>query len=319
VESAQKNLGLTDSISYNSTDNEFPSSKAVYDFIEEAISPGEFVVTATSRVYVSNNKFAFEKTYENSDITVLRNIVFGGNKRFVAVGEKGVIIYSNDAINWNKAEIPSGLASDYMTSIAWGQNKFSAMTNMGEIITSDDGINWSSMINVGITPTYNLIYANNKWVVVGDSQIAVSQDLTNWTVAFSGGTGFRAVTYGAGKFIVGGKSQILYSYDGLNWTLAFSAFSSMLHGLTYSKTMKMYVGVGFQSDEGFYSSDGINWTVTQLPALTNWNNVTYGANKFVAVGGNNIIYSYDGINWTKIDNLDSIYYQGIVYIKNGEL
>jgi uncharacterized protein (TIGR02145 family) len=38
VQSARINLGLTNSINYNSTDNQFPSSKAVYDFIEKAIS-----------------------------------------------------------------------------------------------------------------------------------------------------------------------------------------------------------------------------------------------------------------------------------------
>ena len=73
-----------------------------------------------------------------------------------------------------------------------------------------------------------------------------------------------------------------------------------------------------------YSTDGINWTSVPLsPALDcDWNGITYGNGKFVAVGQPNtvsapnthIMYSNDGINWTAVPNLgQNPQFQDVVY------
>lgn len=43
-----------------------------------------------------------------------------------------------------------------------------------------------------------------------------------------------------------------------------------------------------------------DWQVAELPSFANWDGITYGGGKFVAVagGGTNAAYSEDGINWT---------------------
>ena len=44
-----------------------------------------------------------------------------------------------------------------------------------------------------------------------------------------------------------------------------------------------YVAVAWDSDKGAYSTDGITWTEMGLPASQQWQSVTYGNGKFVAV------------------------------------
>jgi len=50
-----------------------------------------------------------------------------------------------------------------------------------------------------------------------------------------------------------------------------------------------------------YSSDGINWTAVKNIS-TNFNDIAYGNDKFVAVGGGKMAYSSDGVNWTDVKN-----------------
>ncbi|MDR3152048.1 MAG: hypothetical protein LBT85_01095 [Bifidobacteriaceae bacterium] len=321
MESAQKSLGAVETINGNVSDDKFLSSKAVYDYIDEVISPGEFVVSGSKTMHISNNDLNFKKTWGDTNSPLIRNITFG-NKKFVAVGQNGSIIHSNDGINWLNSNTPSEMSSVYITGIAWGQNKFLACTETGKVLTSNDGINFTTATNSVPVYAYNIIYANNKWVLISASQVAISDDGENWTITFSSGNNLRGITYAAGKFIVGGKSQILYSYDAISWSKAStsSPITGIVHGLTYSNILKAYVGIGYDSDQSFLSSDGVNWTVGQLPKSGYWNNVIYKTGKFVAVGST-IAYSYDGTNWTEVTNIDSPsnLYSSIVYVKDSDL
>ncbi|MDR3116784.1 MAG: hypothetical protein LBT91_02990 [Bifidobacteriaceae bacterium] len=324
VEDAQTNLGKVNQIINNTNDTTFPSAKAVYDLADDYVSPGKFVVTNVGKIYISNNNLVFKKILD-SDVSILRGLAFG-NKKFVATGTLGRILYSYDGINWQDSNVASEVSSTYITNIAYGQNKFIALAETGQkILISDDGINFTTVVSTGINYAYNIIYANNKWVLVGAGHIAVSDDGLNWTTTFSAGNTLRGITFGQGKFIVGGQKQLLYSYDGITWHNAStsSAISNIVHGLAYSNALKIYVGAVYQSNQSLFSSDGINWQTGQLPDSVTWNNVTYGAGKFVATGGKgHIIYSYDGINWAEATpNIDdsSTSFGAIVYVKDREL
>ena len=45
-----------------------------------------------------------------------------------------------------------------------------------------------------------------------------------------------------------------------------------------------FVAVASSSNKAAYSTDGITWTAATLPSLNYWNSVTYGNGKFVAIG-----------------------------------
>ncbi len=44
-----------------------------------------------------------------------------------------------------------------------------------------------------------------------------------------------------------------------------------------------FVAVAYSSDKAAYSEDGINWTVSTMPSSESWKSVTYGNGKFIAV------------------------------------
>ena len=89
------------------------------------------------------------------------------------------------------------------------------------------------------------------------------------------------------------EMQII-SYDtALSWA-----------GVVYGDDKFVALGAGYKS--GVYSTDGITWTETTMPELGGetafYERITYGGNKFVAVGQSyNGAYSTDGITWTKMN------------------
>lgn len=50
-----------------------------------------------------------------------------------------------------------------------------------------------------------------------------------------------------------------------------------------------FIALAANSDIGAYSTDGCNWTQITLPVSSNWGGVVYGADKFVATGDNRVV------------------------------
>jgi hypothetical protein len=85
-------------------------------------------------------------------------------------------------------------------------------------------------------------------------------------------------------------------------------FSTSISGITYGGTAgkEKFIAVG--GDYISYSTDGVTWT--RASGYLSWgfgllagpNSVAWGGNKYVAVGGQGVMYfSPDGINWAEID------------------
>jgi photosystem II stability/assembly factor-like uncharacterized protein len=91
--------------------------------------------------------------------------VFYAKKTYVAVGNRGAIITSDDGISWIKRS--SGTQA-LLTSITYGNDKFMVIGDSGTVLTSDDGVTWA-----------NHPVAENA--------------------------GFESVAYGAGRFVAGGS------------------------------------------------------------------------------------------------------------------
>ncbi|MDR3151972.1 MAG: hypothetical protein LBT85_00670 [Bifidobacteriaceae bacterium] len=68
MELAQKNLGRIDSISYNSTDNQFPSSKAIYDYIQHALY-GNLSIDNTNFSPTVTNWTGGDLIYKSSELS----------------------------------------------------------------------------------------------------------------------------------------------------------------------------------------------------------------------------------------------------------
>jgi len=167
---------------------------------------------------------------KGSFLRTTRAIAYG-NGKFVAgdSNDSNKIAYSSDnGATWTIVDISDITDSPYyyIKSIAYGNGKFVA--NFGyNMVTSTDGVTWTRAGNIG-SSFDAIIYANNKFVAVGDSgSIVTSTDGITWTwvttnvfdynYTYLGETytvkrNLKAIAYGNGKFVVGGNDgTIAYS------------------------------------------------------------------------------------------------------------
>jgi uncharacterized repeat protein (TIGR02543 family) len=137
-----------------------------------------------------------------------------------------------------------------------------------------------------------------------DFDIISIHPLENWTAVTSLPYP-RSITYGAGKFAIVANAETSWSNDGLVWNdIRFSdsaLLGSVINRITYVNKKFFVVGrtsgaIGIIS---WSTNDGQTWT-TKAPGIYggSFNDITYGAGKFVAVSdGGGILWSSDLQTW----------------------
>jgi len=263
-------------------------------------------------------------------------VAFGGGQ-FVAVGGGGKAAYSADGITWTAVGDTKFDDSD-IEAIAWGGGKFVAVGGEGKAAYSSDGITWTAAgdTKLGDCTIYAIAYGGDKFVAGGDEGAAAySSDGAEWTAI--GDTRFdgynpviAGIAYGNGRFVAVGDTKGMsvddemitakaaYSNDGITWT----EISDTQFGYPYSSIKGIawgggkFVAVGGEG-KAAYSEDGITWTAVDDTKFNGpddteagaedytINGITYGAGKFVAVGGcggkggayGAASYSTDGVTW----------------------
>lgn len=144
----------------------------------------------------------------------LRGVIYGYDStnvkfRFVAVGDAGTLLYSEDAVIWTAgAMADSSSLTDHIKSVSNGFDnngvyRFIAVGTNGTVLTSPDGISWSRVASatIGATQLNAITYsASRRFVAVGNGgQIYYSEysDPTAWTLTtFVTATPIHALTTG---------------------------------------------------------------------------------------------------------------------------
>ncbi len=185
---------------------------------------------------------------------------------------------------------------------------------------SPDGLLWARG-STGGGPSdpgtlYDGVYANGRFVVVGhnndgEAMAYTSMDGLAWVNSnldnrFNGA--LHGVTYGNGMFVaVGnqvGDSLVVASTDGIVWTGNLRQASPLtLNDVAYGNGIFVAVGFGGMAS---VSADGLAWSEDHVIGkdLMGINGITYGRDRFVAVGnvngfGYGVVYlSHDGLAWT---------------------
>jgi photosystem II stability/assembly factor-like uncharacterized protein len=280
----------------------------------------------------------------------LRAVCYSDDKElFVAVGEKGTIIYSQSGKKkWNSAH--DGSYSLY--AICQGNGKFVAVGEDGAILTSGDGKNWTKKDPITGHPDLHAIdYAANKFVAVGDGGIVVtSTNGKTWIRQnlIAGSPDIHAICYGNGKFVaVGDDGNYAYSTNGINWTKPGPiADHPNLRGICHgewqeSGTKQLFVAV---ADNGTIvtSMDGTAWGDKKtIEGVSNLQGIAHGEwqetsgsppttttkHLFVAVGnGGTIVTSTNGdSDWTLVtgvittNNLHAITHAGDKFVAVGDM
>ena len=264
----------------------------------------------------------------------LRNIAYGSGM-FVAVGWYGTILTSLDGLRWTPRGFDAnpyfyGVAYGSGKFVAVGADVPSNKC----IWTSTDGFNWSPSATLGNLWNSQVAFLNGLFVAVGDGKLLTSSDGTNWDlqplagisdVAFgngvfvaAGGATFTSsdgstwisrtpgapnnpygLIFGKGLFVAVGGRTIYTSADGVNWIQRLSLSSgSSLFDVTFDGNAFVAVGSFGTGQTAIYTSqNGTNWTSRSSGTMARLYGVTYGNERFIAVG-DTILKSNDGISWT---------------------
>ena len=210
-------------------------------------------------------------TYPLTVTNGFNNICWSSTLRlFVAVANNtNLFYYSSNGINWNTSTF--SLTYTWQ-SVCWSNelNMFAAVarsaSNGTSIATSVDGINWTSR-TAPDNQWWQIIYAKNRFIVIG--------------------------TIG-----------IMTSTDGIVWTNGTVPASQNWKSITYSSSLDLFVIVSDTGSNRIATSSNLtNWTLITAPVLNQWYSVYWISelNIFISTAitgtNNRIMISNNGINW----------------------
>ncbi len=237
---------------------------------------------------------------------------------FVAVGQNGLRIASDDALTWKSPQI--GKEGEVYRALAFGNGAFATVGSFGGrniMAASKDGLTWSSAFNDAKYSRYyrGLCFGDGRFLALGgdpgsvgteSSFVSTSTDGATWSdfEKISGKFMLRRAAFGNGIFVgVGDRGRRAASKDGLHWDdVPGVKPRETLIDVAYGNGV--FVGVGLH---GLRRStrDGVNWSEPIVDREgEHLNAVVWADDRFVAVGPSATFYSPDGQSWERRPNSD---------------
>lgn len=233
---------------------------------------------------------------------------------FVAVGDKGVILTSEDGKTWTQ-RTSNAVLNENINSVTYGNGKFVACTsgNGQSVIWSADGITWTRKDgNISSYPLWDIAYGNETFVMVGSYyRIYTSTDGLTWTRRTKEdivGRNIKSIAYGDGKFVAPFQANIIFvsKDNGVTWetTSTESAINQNIDSAGYGNG-KFIIG-GSTGTFVASSGEGLSWTIQKTPVHTGLYDAVYADELYIMVGKNywpaepdrfTILASNDGVNW----------------------
>jgi hypothetical protein len=260
------------------------------------------------------------------------------NGRFVAVGhdddyqntgiDRPSFAVSTNGLNWT-----GGGVSDYspynshqgieVNDVGFANGCYVAIgsysSGVPAVWVSTNAEDWNLLPIPEFTavPT-RVLGESDRIIAVGNSGlVAVSANGTNWNqIIGPAEEKSLAITYGNGLFVgVGAAGAVQTSRDGVNWSHLHAGPPDRFW-LDVAYGNNRFVAVS-RAARVMSSPDGTNWMI-QPSGDFGLAAVTYGAGKFVAVGGDifnsyGILTSTDGSNWTTVATGGGFDLWGVTY------
>ena len=192
----------------------------------------------------------------------------------------------------------------HLNGITWSGTQYLAVGGTQRIYSSPDGMTWT-LRSSGTQKLNRVIWSGSQFVAVGGNPVGgtttilTSPDGVSWTPQpLTGVTGsLSAVAWSGSLFVAVGSGNagngILTSPDGVTWTAQTSTNTGYLSDVIW--TGSQFIAYG--NDATLTSPDGVVWTAATVTS-PGFSAITYGAGKFVGVGGLGIFTSTDALSWT---------------------
>ncbi|MEN8163374.1 MAG: hypothetical protein ABFS37_04530 [Acidobacteriota bacterium] len=223
----------------------------------------------------------------------------------VAVGEEGVILVSENGVDWDVVHSELNLI---LQDVTWTGDQFIAVGE-GIILTSLDGRHWTESYVVGAM--LNKVIFNGELILVvgARGKTVTSQDGVSWfehelqnhpnsemvDVAWNGSV---FVGVGGPNPFVGADMAILFSEDGVSWTEAsvdFLLFSSLSSVVWDSERFLVFGGSRFVLS----SPDGVIWSQMATDLDQAMIAVIWTGDEYAGAGwGGQVALSNDGQSWS---------------------
>lgn len=261
-------------------------------FITQDINTSSIAVQYTK----STSKVSLVSThqwheYEGATESLLLSCAYG-NGYYIAVGDSGAIIYSNDGQNWN---LFSGNISNTpitLDKIVFGNGYFLAMSYTSRIIYKaymPNGWTIQTTIDESINPT-NLLYVNNHFILTGENgYIGFSQDGKKFKQLDTNvSTKINSVAYGNTVYLaVGDNGLLLYSKTGEVWNnITESQVDNYKNIIFYNGVFILNTNQSIR-----YSTDYYQFYDSTIPDLStggyNIQNMVAGESNFYVIATNN--------------------------------
>ena len=275
-----------------------------------------FILTRAAAVEAAPVRFALEHVYPYPTGSWLTSATWGPSG-FVAVGSGGEILFSEDALVWQKDTngVPPGagfldvchyngkyLAVGVEGALLWSTNgqrwhEAGATTNSrlrtctggggqyvivagnNTLLISTNAEDWEQ--RPAPTDFVDIVYGDNQWVAVNwSANIYTSTDLQNWTttnVGPFGGPVLDRVCFGQGRYIIGGA----WDFDQPN-----ALFGTVI----------------------LSSTNGLAWSFASLNGLDAFGEVrdsVFANGQFTMAQAGSFLRSTNGQNWEKIEGVDA--------------
>jgi hypothetical protein len=267
-------------------------------------------------IHSSTDGVEWELKRSGEDGSVLSDVVSGG-KVFTAIGRKywrALVLTSENGEDWELApQLPTeddnpGYGAAFGNGVfvvAAGYDNFALRG--GRIWRSVDGYHWENRYLSGEVLN-SVAFGNGTFVAVGSNGAAfVSTDGEQWTEVSTGTLDhLEAIIHTASGFLAVSRralDDLIQSTDGLTWRPWNLVRGPWLDPARVIFALDRFIAVG--GDGGgagggqiLHSDDGVSWVAASFPTEpASLFGLTYGQDRFVAVGVQQIWTSVDGHAW----------------------
>lgn len=230
--------------------------------------------------------------------------ITAGPDVIVAVGDNGAIYTSQDGLGWMRQDA----FTTSLRSVAYGNGLYVVVGEDGFIATSADGQSWSGRTPIVGNHLNHISYTDNKFWIVGDGGVVLTNNTRLGFVAFNIGTtsNLFAVANSTNEVVIAGDSVVyLNAGNSGGWESQTGTNSTSVPPWPYYSALwdgRAFVlgGRGGFKVEGFRTNnnDAIRWySEEQVTRGWLWG-VTRTPEFYAAVGtSGTIVSSPNGVDW----------------------